>query len=106
MTGKGSARPGLARGLLVEEFEEGIDALHQLAADLGARALDQMHRDAALGAVGEADLRVIDEGDLGRFENSHPIDERAALSCALDQFELARHPGTSSTRRRSRRTAV
>jgi hypothetical protein len=83
----------LADGFIVEEFEEGVDALHQLTADLRASALDQMHRDAGLRTVGEADVGVIDEGDLGRPENAHPVDKRAALSGTLDQFELARHPG-------------
>ena len=87
------AAPALRRRFLVEEFKEGVDALHQLAADLRASSLDQVHRDASLGAVGEANLGVIDGRDLGGCEDSHPVDERAALSSTLDQFELAHCPG-------------
>ena len=49
--------------VLIEQFEKCVDALHQLAANLGPRALDEMHRDPPRGAVGERHLRVIDGVD-------------------------------------------
>jgi len=55
-----------------QQFEKCVDALHQLSPDLYARALYQMHRDAAAGAVGQVDARILDARDAARLENPHP----------------------------------
>src|SRR5260370_28642141 len=77
--------------MILEQFKKGIDAFHQLPADLDARAFDQMHRDTPRRTVGQVHRRVI---DLERFpwrEEPHPVDQRATLGGALHQFEPGCH---------------
>src|SRR5208282_3502472 len=79
--------------LFVEQFEKRVDALQQLPFDLHPRAFDQMHRDAAAGAVGLVDARVLDAGYSAGIEDAHPINQRAALRRSFHQGQLTRHRG-------------
>src|ERR1700678_991877 len=52
-----------------------------------------MHRDAAAGAVGQIDARVLDSRDAARVEDAHPVNQRAALRRSFHQSQLTRHRG-------------
>src|SRR5690348_635243 len=79
--------------MFVEQFEKCVDTLHQLAPDLCASALDQMHRDTSAAAVGKVDPRVLDTGDSPGIEDAHPIDQRSTLRRPFHQSQLTRHQG-------------
>src|SRR3984893_11848771 len=71
--------------LVAEQFEKGVDTLHELTANLRASALDQVHGDPAGAAVVEPHLRVLDGRHVVLGEDPHPIDQRGAIRCPLDQ---------------------
>src|ERR1700682_1828242 len=71
--------------LIAEQFEKGVDTLHELTANLRASALDQVHGDPARAAVVEPHLRVLDGRHVVLGEDPHPIDQRCAIRCPLDQ---------------------
>ena len=72
----------------IEQFEERVDTLHQLAADLGRVPSIQMHRDASDSAVVQAGPgRRRRRLSIG-VEQAHPVYERAARRGAFDQFNF------------------
>ena len=57
------------------EVEEGVEAALELGLDLLARALDGVHGDVGLVAVGQLEGRVLDFGDLALGEQPHSVDK-------------------------------
>src|ERR1700694_3656648 len=71
--------------LVAEQFEKGVDTLHELTANLRASALDEVHGDPARAAVVEPHLRVFDGRHVVLGEDPHSVDQRGALRSPLDQ---------------------
>lgn len=57
------------------EVEEGVEASFELGFDLLARALDGVHGDVGLMAVGELEGRVLNFSDLALGEQTESVDE-------------------------------
>src|SRR5581483_6323315 len=83
--------PSLPLFRFIEQFKERVDALHQLAPNLGAGSLDVVHGDSSRASIVKIDVGVLNGGDLA-VENPHPIDQRAALRGAFHQMKPSRHP--------------
>ena len=56
------------------EAEKGVEAALELGFNLLARALDQMHGDMGLMAVGQLERRVLDFGNLALGQEAQSVD--------------------------------